>query len=327
LGFETRPHETKTKLVIENHEELVEFFLGLKTVEVTELRTFETRFGVKLPLHEPHFEKGTMRLQPGRADECLITVRENALSTPAIFKGEIFVPAIPKLLKDQIKFLVKTKLFQFLIDHRRIALSMDKEAGSSLFTIDDWINFLRMHVAFCNGIGSITITPSKLPSSSFPISKFTGNLDRTASTYLLKAFEGAQSLFRLAGAIEPMVQFEGVATLASDIIELNKLFSGESDISPIGFTTECPEGAILPVKSEMLFANFISIGGITLAYYRTTEMIADREADKLNWKSSSINPREIVVLQNFPSDYQEFVDRAKAKSNIENILLAQPSGA
>jgi len=112
LGFELRPFHAETKLVVGGHEAFVEAFLGLRKIEVTEWKAFETRFGIKLPLNDPSFSKGTMQVQ---------------------------------------------------------------------------------------------------------------------------AFESAQKLINLAGAIEPKVRLANIAERAGDIIGLNELFSGATNISPITF--------------------------------------------------------------------------------------------
>jgi hypothetical protein len=51
----------------------------------------------------------------------------------------------------------------------------------------------------------------------------------------VQAFESAQKLINLAGAIEPKVRLANIAERAGDIIGLNELFSGATNISPITF--------------------------------------------------------------------------------------------
>lgn len=325
LGFEGRPYEASTTLIVSNHEELVDFSLGLKEVAVGEFKAFETRFGIKLPVSDREFTKGTMQLRPNPADRCTIAVREDALLPPAVFEGDIFLPAIPNLPKESIKFLVKSRLFRIFIEHQHIAMSVDWEGiKSASLKFDDWVNFLKMLSVLYRGTGTVTITPSKLAAGSFRVTKTVEGAD-TDVQYLLKAFEGAQYLFRLCGVTEPDVQLEGIAPLASHIVGLSKIFSGEKDISPLSFRTNVPEGgAQFPITVDALYVNFISIGGNTLAHYSVVKLIADRQGGDICWRSSSIDPREIVFLKDFPVDYQTFVDQAKEKSKIDALVLAHP---
>jgi hypothetical protein len=326
LGFEGRPYEVKTTITVDGHEGLVDVFLGLKEVEIADWKSFETRFGIKLSLNEAEFAKGTMHIQPGRADQCIVTVRESPLSEPATFEADIFFPAIPNLPKEQTKFLVKAKLFKILIDQQRFKFATDEEATkTALLKLGDWLQFLKMLVIFCKGTGTITISPGRFAAGSLPI-KFE-NTDPAKYIYLSQAFEGAQRLLRLAGAPEPMVGLADIVALAQDVIALDRLFSGATDISPLTFTTEWPDGSILPDKFDVIYANFILIAGVMLAHYSVAEMTPVRQGDNIVWKSRTIDPREIVVIQKFPADYLSFVDRAKVKANIKNVIMAQPPDA
>jgi hypothetical protein len=326
LGFEGRPYEVKTTILVDGHKGLVDAFLGLKEVEITDWKSFETRFGIKLSLNEAEFVKGTIHIQPGRAGQCIVTVRESPLLEPATFEADIFFPAIPNLPKEQTKFLVKAKLFHILIDRQRFKFATDEESiKTALLKLGDWLQFLKMLVIFSKGTGTITINPGRLAAASVPI-KFE-NTDPAKYIYLSQAFDGAQRLLRLAGAPEPMVGLADIANLAHDIIALDGLFSGATDISPLRFTTERPDRSILPDKVEVIYANFISIAGVMLAHYSVVKVVPLRQADNIFWKSSTIDPREIVVIQNFPADYLSFVDRAKVKTNIQNVMMAEPPGA
>jgi hypothetical protein len=329
LGFDARRYEGKTTFTVGNSEELVDAFLGLRKVELTEFKTFESRFGIKLSLSDPDFARGVMHVQPNPADQCTITIREDALTPPAVFAGDIFAPAIPDLPREQFKFMVKSQLFRFLIDRQKLSVTVDEEmVNTASLRIEEWINFLRMLVAFAKQAGSITIQPTKLPAVSLPIA-FDVNNNPGPDQYvqLMDVFERAQRLLKLAGATEPMAKFGGIAGFAGGIIALSNLFTDAANISPLSFQTELSEDVALPDKLDAIYANFMPIAGVTLAYYAVAELVPEPRADKIRWRSRSISPREIVVLHKFPEGYQEFVDRAKAKERIDNVMMAQAPGA
>jgi hypothetical protein len=323
LGFEPRPFYAKTKLIIAGGENFVEAFLGLHKIEVTEWKAFETRFGIKLPLHEPNFSKGTIHVQPGPVDQCVIAVRESPLSPPVLFEGEMFIPAIRNLPRDQMKFLVKSKLFLFLMDHQKVRFTTDEAATQTAsLEIKEWINFFKALVILCKGAGTITISPSRFSATSFPL-KFRDNVDPAEYDYLARAFESAQTLLNLAGAVEPKVSLANIAERAGDIIGLERLFSGMTNKLPLMFKVKWPEGAPLPKKVDAIFAGYIPIADVKLVYYGITEMHSEREDEMTLWKPNTIEPREIVALNNFPDDYEKFIDRAKAKENIDNVMMVE----
>jgi hypothetical protein len=299
--------------------------LGLREVEIKDFRTFEKRFGIKLPMSDHGPASGTLHLQPSPADHCTIIVREGPLSPPAVFVGDIFFPPIPGLPKDAIKYLVKSRLFQILINRTKINISTDSAVVESQFLkIDDWIAFLRMLAAFNRGAGTIAIEPSKLPPVSLPINFTLDNrFDPARYDRLIKALECAQRLLKLAGVVEPPVQFSGMADFANDVIGVDKLFSGAPDISPLRFSVEWPDGTPLPDKIDAIYANFISICGVTMAYYAVAEMIVASQTHTINWQSRSIVARKIVAIRDFPAGYQAFIDQAKADTKIDNVMMIE----
>jgi hypothetical protein len=84
-----------------------------------------------------------------------------------------------------------------------------------------------------------------------------------------------------------------------------------------------PDKAPLPEKLDVVFAGYIPLADVTLVYYGIAEMRPETQADMVFWKFHTIEPREIVTLNNFPAGYEEFVDRAKAKENIDNVMMAE----
>jgi Polysaccharide pyruvyl transferase len=91
LGFEPRRFQATTTFKVESMDGFVDGLLGLRELEVTDGRAFETRFGIKLSLNEPSFAKSVMRVEPGKADTCIVTVRETALTPPATFSADIIL--------------------------------------------------------------------------------------------------------------------------------------------------------------------------------------------------------------------------------------------
>jgi hypothetical protein len=127
----------------------------------------------------------------------------------------------------------------------------------------------------------------------------------------------------LAGAIEPKVSFANIAEHADHFIGINELFSGATNVSPLTFGVKWPAEAPLPEKLHVVLAGFIPLPDVTLVYYGIAEMRPEVKNDMVFWKSHTVEPREILALNSFPAGYEEFVDRAKAKENIDNVMMAE----
>jgi len=321
LGFELRPFHAKTKILIEGKEAFVEAFLGLRKVEFVEWEAFETRFGIKLPLNDLSSSKGTLHIQPGPADNCTISIRETALSPPVLFEGEVFFPAIPNLPRDELKFLIKSKLFHFLVDRKGAKFETTENIETTLLKIREWIDFFKALIVFSKGSGTLTITPKKFPPASMPF-KGKGNFELTNLTNLLKICESAQKLLYLAG-IDPLVGLASLTRHADQIAGLDELFSGGKNLSTIRCNVEPPADTQLPEKLTVIIAGYILLPTTALAFYGIAELAPETRTGRGLWKSKTLEPREIVVLANFPSGYKEFIDGAKAKEKIDNVLMAE----
>jgi hypothetical protein len=324
LGFNPRPYEGKAVLTFNGIEQLVDIFLGLTKGQLSDFKTFETRFGLKLPLHEPEVAKGTIHIQPKPADHCIVAVRKDTLSPPAILQGDLYLSSLPNLSPDYRKVLIKSPLFK-IIFHKGVKIDTDEEGiTTGSFTIDVWINFIQMLTVLSGGAGSITITPSKSPPLSITI---TGKLNVNGPVnfeLLLAAFETVKRLFKRAGVPERIVRFYDVASIADQIVGLGKLLSGVPDLSPLRMTTEAPDGVSIPEKVDALYVDFLSIGESTFAYCAVAKMILDRQPNRIDWTSRKIEPREIVALQNFSTDYQSFVERVKRTPGYAAVLIRYP---
>jgi hypothetical protein len=324
LGFELRPFRAEAKLTVEGHEAFVEMFLGLRSAEIVEWKGSETRFGISLPLNDHRNSKGTLHIQPNPADQCVIAIRERPLSPPVLFEGEIFAPAIPNLSRDQLKFLVKSRLFRFLIDHKKLQFETDQAATQTAsLKIEEWINFFKALIVFSGGTATVTINPKKnfvpitVPLETKP------SFDPAEFVYLVQAFESAQKLVNLAGAIAPKVKLWDISERANHIIGLSELFSGTTGTSPIKFEVAWPDGVPLPEKLTIIFASYVPLADVTLVYYGIADMRPEAQAETVLWKSVTMEPREIAALNSFPAGYQEFVDRAKAKENLDTVMMAE----
>jgi hypothetical protein len=116
LGFELRPFSFEFLLENLSESDLADVFLGRTRVAVSSIKMAETRFGIKLPLGDGNAKDGFVEIRPEAADKCKILVRRGGkLETIATFEGEVFVPSLPRLRKENFKFIIKNKFFEFLL--------------------------------------------------------------------------------------------------------------------------------------------------------------------------------------------------------------------
>jgi hypothetical protein len=323
LGFEPGRYQATTTFKIESMGGLVEGLLGLRELQVTAGRAFETRFGIKLSLNEPDFAKSVMRIEPGRADTCIVTVRETPLALPATFSADIMFPAMRDLPKEHLKILVKSQLFRLVVDGKKVQFTTDEEAiRTARLKIDDWLNFYRMLVALCRG-AEMTLKPERFADASFPLKLRDASLLDEFEAFQF-ALEASQRLLKLTGAPEPLVSIEGVAKIAPELLRVDRLFRDPTKASPIGFAADWPTGVPVPAKLDFLCVNFIQMESITVAHASIAEMASISENGQIIWKSQSLKPCDITFLRDVPTEYERFVARAKRASKVDNSIIADP---
>ncbi|MCL4069485.1 hypothetical protein M3484_23295 [Pseudomonas sp. GX19020] len=119
LGYEERArYELKTKFQVSSHEEIVDFLLGKKPIELLEAQSIDNRFGVPIPTSQISVKAGTratLTLRPASTVECRIRVRPaGGKGTPATFRGalkpRLFVRSLSSIRRsffEQAYFILK----------------------------------------------------------------------------------------------------------------------------------------------------------------------------------------------------------------------------
>jgi hypothetical protein len=321
LGFEPGRFQFTTTFKVESMDWLVDGLLGLRELEVTAGQAFETRFGIKLSQNEPTFAKSVMRVNPAKADACIVTVRETPLAPPATFSADIMFPPMPNLPKEHLKILVQNPLFRLLVNGNKIQFATDEQAiGATRLKIDDWRNFFRMLVALCRG-AEMTLKPERLAEVSFPM-RFPDAARQLEFERMLGALEATQRLLKLAGAPEPAVGIDGFRSIAPALVKLDKMFSSPADADPIGYVVDWPPGQPVPDKADFLCVNFVQMEDITLVHSSVAEMVPESSEGRIIWKSKTLTPCEITFVRDFPAEYERFIDRAKRKAKLNNSIIA-----
>ncbi len=321
LGFEANAYQAETTFVLEDDNEIVEVLLGLKSVQVSKFRAFETRFGVKLPLTDQTSEQGVMHIQPEPADQCVVTVKGEGVPMPAAFQADIFLPPIV-VPKESSMLLIRAKSFEIQVRQRKISFSTNPEVATSIRqTFQEWIQFFRMLVILSQGVGTVTVVPTKLARGSMPI-KLDEALNLADHSNMLKAFECAAVLFELAGALQPAVLQADVLAVGGRIIGIAELFANPSSAPSLKFRSPWQDDKIAPEVIDVLYVDAIEVAGVQLAFSAIAEMTHQFDGSILQWVSRTIRPREITIVRDLKEDYERFCERSKSETGISTVMIA-----
>lgn len=332
LGFELRRYQGKVKMRVGSHEEMVDAFLGLQEIEVSDFEMFEIRFGIKLPAHQEKFTAGKMKISPNAVDTCNITVSDVLPIKPATFLGEMFLPAIPGLPLNQMKFLIRSPFLQLGVSQRDGAVQVTfqlNDLTESFRCLAEWITYLRLMLIFSRGTGSITLRPSRTNNFPVPIpvpvSAELGLEKPEVYQFLLKGFEAALHICDSAGVADRPVSFDQIESRIVDILAVDGLLGENAGmVSNLAFTIDAKTEIELPPKAEVLFINFISFASVTFGYYGLAGMAISKEKNnQVRWVAESFKMIEVSELVGFPMGYDAFIAQAKktpAQALIVNDL-------
>jgi len=218
LGFEDGRYQLAMSLSANSMEDIVDAFLGLKKdVPATNVKSSQTRFGLKKPIPEHSDGEAKISIQPTAFDSCTITVRSGPLASPAVFKGQVYRPAIPGLPVEQMKLLIDADLFQFTFQRSNWTISSTPPHPPHTFS--EWIAYWRFAHILASGSGTIQIVADKAPiNSTLNVTAKLSNYEPDHCYWLCDLCEKAAALLKLAGVThEPKVSIEQVVDRAKQI--------------------------------------------------------------------------------------------------------------
>jgi hypothetical protein len=154
LGFDERPFESSMTFIDVTSDDIIDAFLGIKKdIKVRNLTTVQNRFGIKLPIHDHSNVDAIISISPSPIEICTITTRSAPFAQPAIFKGKVFAPAIPRLPPERQKIRIDAGDFSLTITRDGLTISGAPSIGRK--TPSEWLSYWRMWLAMVSGTGTM----------------------------------------------------------------------------------------------------------------------------------------------------------------------------
>lgn len=143
LGYEAGVKAISFKSEVKTGE-IVDAMLGLASVEIKDVTISSLRFGIEIK--EEHFTSGIASIRPTAAGDCRIVVTSRKDNGKAEVKGKVFVPAIPDLPSEHMKFRVVGTVVQAIAKPPKCAFTFNLSPDVP-YEIDDLthsVNFVCM---------------------------------------------------------------------------------------------------------------------------------------------------------------------------------------
>jgi hypothetical protein len=305
-------------LHLNSSEDIADVFLGLKKVPISNFSTFQSRFGIKLPLQSA--TDGLVSIQPNPADECSIIVKRNALAIPAAFNADLFLPAIP-LPRDKKKFLLVNPLFTMTVEFngKITAFTVTYKIERQNMPVEVWTDFWRMILAFSAGQGTIEVRPKNMPAEMrLEITQPNGPPVEYCE-FIIDLCERVSDLFKRVGLLlAPKLSLQEMESSAKEIVLVSALIKGESPSISLKLTRT---SELEKVASErFVFAKVLVLGDVAIAYYGTIRFSARVEGDEILWDSTEFSPGTIKVIRNLHEDFDAFIKKASEIEKTTNVM-------
>lgn len=248
LGFDAGFMDLKATFV-GSEDDLVDAFLGLRSIDAKEVSATQKRFGISLPFEGIPMTEGTFHFEPN-AEKCDLSLKVNGETWS--FKAKVIKP--PSLIVEQAtrpKFLIRTDLFQITITQERrstahlytFSFKMRESATLEKHKPSAWAS---LYAVFS------TVTEEKVEMSFKPRGgkriRFTLDLnaspERQSRWKALAALaKAASQVFDAAGAPNAKVGMQELMDASSEIQTAYGLLASPERLTRLSFST-APEIAL-----------------------------------------------------------------------------------
>ena len=324
LGFEKFPFKGTIRIRPENLDDISDISLGLKDASVVEFQSFQTRFGITLPLHSLSSNNLVFRISPSPVDHCTVTVRSDRSSEPYVFRGDLFIPVIP-VPEDKIKWLLKSQIFSLEISQESFSITPAEDIESQRQRPSIWADYWKGLLVFTkNGVIIEVSSDTGRVYFSLNIGDQIFTFDHKICTFWIDLCEQVLFIFRMAGvAADAELSLREIGENSTEILRASCVLRGEgAEISFTGRRTNYVDD-IVPLRA--LFVHYFSFGDIMLAYSAVIDLVPEILDDRILWKSIRIEPGTIRSLRK--GQYTDFVEARKVEVSVDKLLVKrEPEG-
>lgn len=326
LGYEGRPISLTFSTPAISNEKLVDAFLGLRDLAVSEMVICKQRFGI--PLVESQSETGTLKIQPNKLGDCRILFEHPELHDPVVFDSEVFAPALPGLPNEARKVHVANPFFSIFLQAGAYVVRFNEDVHRAPLVTWQAYSIFRSRIS--DGQGKIHLRASG--DLRLEITLLTPTDQDLASPYHLAVHQlctDLTTLFKRVGIpISADVSLNDVLFAEESIKHMVSSLQG--DALQLSFRTErttLPE-TYPPEVRNVIYPIFVPLGERTIAAYGIMEFSIADEDDYTRWKS--VKHRHVSARDIVTGTEEEFISAAmnteRSNSIVRYIPEAQSGG-
>lgn len=325
LGYAAGRYEVKTTIKANNVDEFVEMLLGLRPAPAENLETYDTRFGVQVPIN-PTATRAEIKFDPPSL-KCTVRVRGEGLTPPAVFPGEVFLPAWQGIPDEHKRMLVKAPFFSLdLRSIGEVGFKLEADAlNNAELDLEDWRNYLRLLEILGEGEVEFDVEGHGPGSPHSPPLKLR-SVDLLAQeawfATLAEVVRCAEALLNLAGAKGKAISLRKLSEAAEMIVRAHAHLFLSTTVPAQTFRShgQVTPATVLP-DIDFLQADCAIVAGVALAYASRLTMRPEPAGDGLLWRQVDIKPEKLMAIDRTVGAFKAFVAAVQQQTGLANSIV------
>jgi hypothetical protein len=316
LGYGPGRHTMNVSIRLRK-EDIADVFLGRKKAELTRLQDLDTRFGITLrkDIEEKHLSEG-FQIKPHPCDTCTVTFRGGEISPPAVFRCEMFVPVLPGLSFNEVKFIISNPLFELEIQPPTMKLSQAIDLEILRLRVSEWVHLFRMRRILSEGKGTFDIKSNKGLQLTFPVPPpEQGGPQDDASE--LDAFEAAEYVLKVTGEPDLEASYDEIANSTGGVRIARQFLADPQGLPPFSFEVDAKPDDEGNTEAEVLYASTCAIAALKFAYCGVIIFRSEVISRKVIWRAEKARPLRVERISG-PDSYRSFVDNAANDTGLQH---------
>jgi hypothetical protein len=328
LGFESSAYLLSLTLHAGTKDDLIECFLGLKSLHISNFENFETRFGITKAIG-PSGTYGTIQISPPRDDVCIVAYLGDRAAPPIVFEGTVTFLGQPLLPGRQRELLVQTESFHLRISRGEKLSRATFVATAELFEKGKlrpsrWRKLFLVGNGVAKGVGNFRIQTTKHPAIfeiAIRVSSPDIAMDRFApcSDICLKLTE----IFNALGVDDPEVSLNELQSEARNILALHAFLNDEPNAwaHKFSFATDLPvERVHFPDSILFAYINYLKIGDRLIGYAMAVDAVAVAGKQLVSWKATGARSFGAQVLLGGSAALGAFAEKIRVISGAAGLM-------
>lgn len=294
-------------------DDVIDAFLGLRPLDVTDVEESQTRFGITLPLNTLSPGPAQMKIDPP-AERWDVSVRVG--SQRYRFKGKAVRPPalIPAALGRQ-KILIRAGLMQIALTFKeatfKVSFARDQQVEvDAVRKIADWRDVYAILAAMTEDGASVSLQPRQ-KSEPFRIFAHNPNADTGPEWRKLARLTAASArVFEVAGRPNAKASLQTLWAAGDDLTTLAALIDAPDTVTGLSFTTTTDIALPRDKPINMMLGQAFEVGDRVIAMGASLVATAEEADDEITWAAPSL---KVVGVR-----------QVRSKTEFETFLASLP---